>query len=77
VRQALGKDIAFEQVGVTEFLKLLGLENDSAKKIHFEAIRIDQQQGLLRGRDDIGTRIIGRPLMTIEEFIDENRALLS
>jgi hypothetical protein len=32
---------------------------------------------LLRGTDDIGTRIIGRPLMTIEEFINENRSLLS
>jgi NAD(P)H dehydrogenase (quinone) len=77
VGQALGRQIALEQVGVMEFLKLLGLENDSAKKIHFEAIRIDQQEGLLRGTDDIGTRIIGRPLMTIEEFIDQNRSLLS
>lgn len=60
VGRVLGKHIAFEQAGVMEFLKLLGLENDSAKKIHFEAIRIDQQEGLLRGRDEIGTRIIGR-----------------
>jgi NAD(P)H dehydrogenase (quinone) len=77
VGKALGKPVAFEQVEVMEFLKLIGLENDSAKKIHFEAVRIDQQEGLLRGTDDIGTRIIGRPLMTIEEFINENRTLLS
>jgi NAD(P)H dehydrogenase (quinone) len=77
VGQVLGRPIAFEQVELMEFLKLLGLENDSAKKTHFEAIRIDQQEGLLRGTDDIGTRIIGRPLMTIEEFINENRSLLS
>jgi uncharacterized protein YbjT (DUF2867 family) len=74
--QVLGKPIAFEQVRVTEFLKLLGLENDSVKKQHIEAGRIDQQEGLLRSTDDIGTRIIGRPLMTIEEFINENRSLL-
>jgi NAD(P)H dehydrogenase (quinone) len=77
VGRALGKHIALEQVEVMDFVKLLGFENDSAKKTHFEAIRIDQQEGLLRGTDDIGTRIIGRPLMTIEEFINENRSLLS
>ena len=77
VGQVLGKPIAFEQVELMEFLKLLGLENDSAKKNHIAAARIDQQEGLLRGTDDIGTRIIGRPLMTIEEFVNENRSLLS
>ena len=55
----------------------VGLENDSVKKNYIEAARIDQQEGLLRGTDDIGTRIIGHPLMTIEEFINENRPLLS
>ncbi|AEU36114.1 NmrA family NAD(P)-binding protein [Granulicella mallensis] len=77
VGKVLGKPIAFEQVELIEFLKLIGLENDSAKKAHFEAVRIDQQEGLLRGTDDIGTRIIGRPLMTIEEFINQNRNSLS
>ncbi len=77
VGQVLGKPIAFAQVEVMEFLKLVGLENDSAKKNHIAAARIDQREGLLRGTDDIGTRIIGHPLMTIEEFINENRSLLS
>ena len=77
VGQVLGKPIAFEQVELMEFFKLLGLENDSVKKNHIEAVRIDQREGLLRGTDDIGTRIIGSPLMTIEEFINENRSLLS
>ena len=73
VGQAIGKPIAFEQVEVIQFLKLIGLENDRVKKNHIEAARIDQQEGLLRGTDDMGTRIIGRPLMNIEEFINENR----
>jgi NAD(P)H dehydrogenase (quinone) len=77
VGQVLGKPIVFEQVEVIEFLKLIGLENDSAKKNHIAAARIDQQEGLLRGTDDIGARIIGRPLVTIEEFVHENRSLLS
>lgn len=77
VGQVLGKPIAFEQVEPMAFLKLLGFENDSVKAAHFEAVKIDLQEGLLRGTDDIGTRIIGRPLKTIEEFIHENRSLLS
>lgn len=77
LEKVLGRTITFEQVELIEFLRLMGLENDIAKKTHFEAVRIDQQEGLLRGTDDIGRRIIGRPLMTIEEFIKENRSLLS
>ena len=60
-----------------EFLKLLGLENDTAKKNHIKAARIDQQEGLLGGTDDTGARIIGHPLMTIEDFVNEDRSLLS
>ncbi len=77
VGQVLGKPIAFKQVEASEFLNLLGLENDRVKRNHIEAARVDQQEGLLRGTDSIGARIIGRPLMTIEEFINENRSLLS
>jgi uncharacterized protein YbjT (DUF2867 family) len=47
VGQALGKPVVLEQVKVIEFLKLIGLENDSAKKNHIAAARIDQQEGLL------------------------------
>jgi uncharacterized protein YbjT (DUF2867 family) len=77
VGKVLGRDIFFEQVSVMDFLTLLGLEKDMAKKTHFEAVKIDQQEGLLRGTDDIGAQIIGRPLTTMEQFIAENRTLLS
>jgi NAD(P)H dehydrogenase (quinone) len=77
VGKVLGKPIVFEQMEMMEFIRLLGFENDKMKKHHIQSVRIDQQEGLLRGTDDIGTRIIGRPLMTIEEFINENRSLLS
>jgi uncharacterized protein YbjT (DUF2867 family) len=75
--RTLKKTINFEQVTVPEFLKLIGLEHDSAKKNHFEAIRIDQQEGLLAGLDTIGTDIIGQPLMTLQEFILVNRRALT
>jgi NAD(P)H dehydrogenase (quinone) len=72
----LKKNVKFEQVSVPEFLKLLGLENDVAKKTHFEAVRVDQQEGLLEGTDKVGTAIIGQPLMTLEEFILANSNVL-
>lgn len=67
--KTLDKPIDFEQVTVSEFLRLLGMEGDKAKQAHFEAVRIDQQEGLLAGTDSTGTEIIGQPLMTLEEFI--------
>jgi uncharacterized protein YbjT (DUF2867 family) len=77
VGQVLGKPVAFEQVELMAFFQMLGLENERVKKHHIAAVMLDQREGLLRGTDDIGTSIIGRPLMTIEEFINENRSLLS
>ncbi len=73
VGRVIGKEIRFEQVDVSTFLELLGLENNTALRSHFTSVRVDQQEGLLEGTDEIGTAIIGRPLMTIEEFIEENR----
>ena len=75
--KTLNKPIHFEQVTVAEFLKLLGMEGDRAKQAHFEAVRIDQQEGLLAGTDSTGTEIIGQPLMTLEEFILAKRSALS
>jgi NAD(P)H dehydrogenase (quinone) len=75
--KTLNKPIHFEQVTVPEFLKLLGMEGDKAKQAHFEAVRIDQQEGLLAGTDRTGTEIIGQPLMTLEEFILTKRSALS
>ena len=77
VGRVLGKEMRFEQVSVSDFLTLLGLEDDSAKRSHFESVRIDQQERLLEGIDQIGTEIIGEPLMTIEEFIASHRDVLS
>jgi NAD(P)H dehydrogenase (quinone) len=75
--KTLDKTVLFEQVTVSEFLKLLGMEGDKAKQAHFEAVRIDQQEGLLAGTDSTGIEIIGRPLMSLGEFILANRSALS
>jgi len=75
--KTLNKPIHFEQVTVPDFLKLLGMEGDKAKQAHFEAVQIDQQEGLLVGTDSTGTEIIGQPLMTLEEFILDNKNALN
>jgi uncharacterized protein YbjT (DUF2867 family) len=75
VSRVLGKDLPYEQVTVTTFLELIGQSDDHAKLKHFEAVTIDQQEGLLAGIDDAARNIAGQPLVTVEEFIDDNRAL--
>jgi NAD(P)H dehydrogenase (quinone) len=74
VGRVLGVNLPYEQVTVPVYLELLGLENRNALRHHFEAVTIDQQEGRLAGLDDIGTRIIGGPLMTVEDFITANRS---
>ena len=75
VSRVLGKDLPYEQVTVTTFLELIGQPDDRAKLKHFEAVTIDQPEGLLAGVDDAARDIAGQPLVTVEEFIDGNRAL--
>lgn len=75
VGRVLGRDLPFEQVTVSTFMALFGLENETGMRRHFEAVTIDQQEGLLAGTDEIGTRIMGQPLMTVEEFINEHRSM--
>ena len=74
VSRVLGKNLPYEQVTVSTFLELLGLQDDTVKLKHFEAVTMDQQEGLLAGTDNIGTSIIGRPLTTMEQFLTENRS---
>jgi uncharacterized protein YbjT (DUF2867 family) len=73
VSRVLNKDLPYEQVTVTTFLELIGLPDDTAKLKHFEAVTIDQQEGRLAGVSDTAPNIIGQPLVTVEEFINEHR----
>ena len=75
VSRVLDRDMPYEQVTVTTFLELIGLSDDTAKLKHFEAVTLDQQEGLLAGVDDTARRILGQPLSPVEEFINANRAL--
>jgi NAD(P)H dehydrogenase (quinone) len=75
VSRVLGKDLPFEHVTVTTFLELIGLAEDTAKLKHFEAVTIDQQEGRLAGVSDTAPNIIGQPLATVEDFINDHRSL--
>jgi NAD(P)H dehydrogenase (quinone) len=72
--RVLGVDLPFQQVTASEFMDIIGLANNTLLRRHFESVEIDQQEGRIAGLDDIGAKIIGAPLTTVEEFINANRA---
>jgi NAD(P)H dehydrogenase (quinone) len=69
----LNKKLVFEQVTPSVFLETLGMPEAAVLRKHFEAVLIDQQEGLIAGTDTIGQEIFGGPLMTVEAFIHANR----
>jgi NAD(P)H dehydrogenase (quinone) len=75
--KTLGKEIRFEQVTPDEFVKTLGMDGDPSFAAHFKAVKIDQQEQLLAGVDKSAAEIVGRPLTTPEQFIEEHRYLLA
>src|ERR1700754_735505 len=75
--KTLGKEIRFEQVSPDEFVKTLGMDGDPSFAAHFKAVKIDQQEQLLAGVDKSAAQIVGRPLTTPEQFIEEYRHLLA
>jgi uncharacterized protein YbjT (DUF2867 family) len=72
--RVLGKDLRYQQVTPSDFMDIAGLSDHVTLRRHFEAVNIDQQEGRIAGLDDIGAKIIGGPLTTVEQFIDANRA---
>lgn len=73
VSRVLDTNLPYEQVTVTTFLELIGLPDDTAKLKHFEAVTLDQQEHRLAGVTDVAPRIMGQPLVTVEEFVNEHR----
>lgn len=71
--RVLGVDLPFQQATASEFMDIIGLPDHAMLRRHFEAVEIDQQEGRIAGLDDIGTKIIGGPLTTVEDFINANR----
>lgn len=73
----LGKEVRFEQVTPDEFVKILGWDSDPSYAMHFKAIKVDQQEQLLVGVDNSAAEIVGQPLTTPEQFIEQHRHLLA
>jgi NAD(P)H dehydrogenase (quinone) len=72
--RVLGKNLTYEHVTVSTFLELFGLQDNTPMRKHFEAVTIDQQERLLEGTDSTGMSIIGQPLVTVEQFIEQHRS---
>lgn len=72
--RVLGLDLRYQQVTMSDFLDMAGLADHTTLRRHLEAAAIDQQEGRIAGLDDIGAKIIGAPLTTVEQFINANRA---
>lgn len=77
IGKTLGKEVKFENVSVDDFLALLGIPGHVERRDHFKSVIIDQREGLLRGLDSTGSSIIGRPLMTMEEYVVKHRSVLN
>lgn len=76
VGRVLGRELPFESVSAATFLDLIGTPDDTAKLRHFEGVAIDQREGRLAGVSDTALKIIGRPLTTIDDFINDHRSML-
>jgi NAD(P)H dehydrogenase (quinone) len=72
--RVLGLNLHYQQVTPSDFMDIAGLSDHTTLRRHFEAVMIDQLEGRIAGLDDIGVKIIGAPLTTVEQFINANRA---
>ncbi|WP_197283489.1 NAD(P)H-binding protein [Mycobacterium sp. Marseille-P9652] len=75
VGRVLGRELPFESVSAAEFLDLIGIPDDTAKLRHFEAVAIDQREGRLAGVSDAALTITGRPLATVDDFVNDHRSM--
>lgn len=75
VGRVLGRELPFEKVGAATFLELLGIPDDTAKRRHFEAVTVDQREGRLAGVSDTARTIVGRPLSTVPDFVNDHRSM--
>src|SRR5262249_27511620 len=81
--RVLGKRVEYKQVDFEEFKTTRQAEGKAfAKKRfgndflfqHLREVAIDHQNGIFEGTNDLVEKLGGRPPMTLEEFINKNRA---
>jgi len=83
--RVLGKSVEYKQVDFEEFQTTLQAGGKASAKgrardgndflfQHLREVAIDHQNGIFAGTNDLVEKIGGRPPMTLEEFINKNRA---
>ena len=83
--RVLGKSVEYKQVDFEEFKTTLQAGGKASAKgrardgndflfQHLREVAIDHQNGIFAGTNDLVEKIGGRPPMTLEEFINKNRA---
>jgi NAD(P)H dehydrogenase (quinone) len=81
--RVLGKSVEYKQVDFEEFKTTRQAEGKAFAKErfgndflfqHLREVAIDHQNGIFEGTNDLVEKLGGRPPMTLEEFINKNRA---
>ena len=74
----LGRQFSYQPMTISEFRSLMeGTEMNPRFIQHIEAVAQDYQDGIFAGTNDIVERITGRKPLTIEQFVEINRAKFS
>ena len=72
--RVLGRQITYQQANVDAFAESMGQTGNALFKEHCRATAVELQEGIFAETNSLAAQISGRPPMTIEEFVEKNRA---
>jgi NAD(P)H dehydrogenase (quinone) len=71
----LGRPFRYEPVSIPEFVTIMRQGGMSARAIqHIASVAQDYQDGIFSRTNDVIERITGKPPLTLEEWVERNRA---
>lgn len=71
----LGRPFRYEPVSIPEFVTIMRQGGISPRGIqHIASVAQDYQDGIFSGTNDVVERITGKPPLTLEEYVERNRA---
>jgi len=75
VGATLGRPFYYEPLPIPQFAADMQRSGQSPRLIqHIASVAQDYQDGIFAGTNDVIERITGKPPMTVEEFVERNRA---
>jgi uncharacterized protein YbjT (DUF2867 family) len=74
IGQTLGKEIRYEKITADQWAREVTGQEIPFLGQHLHEVAIDHQNGIFAGTNDVVERITGRRPMTINEFVEKNRA---